>query len=132
MTLEAFPWRGRQMSAVKRLIDKSLQLPRILSIWLSGAGSEQLSTSLPMTVRHLTRSEQLITMLNHLGNGYDASWIEEVAAATTLWRTLLKAHAAQPCTDDEDRLNIKAAGIWEDGCEEAFFDVRVFNPFAAS
>ena len=24
-----------------------------------------------------------------------------------------------------------AAGFWGDGCEEAFFDVRVFNPFAA-
>ena len=35
-------------------------------------------------------------------------------------------------TDDEARLDIKAAGFWGDGCEEAFFDVRVFNPFAAS
>ena len=35
-------------------------------------------------------------------------------------------------TDDEARLDIKAAGFWGDGYEEAFFDVRVFNPFAAS
>ena len=35
-------------------------------------------------------------------------------------------------TDDEARLDIKAAGFWGDECEEAFFDVRVFNPFAAS
>ena len=39
---------------------------------------------------------------------------------------------AEPTTDDEARLDIKAAGFWGDGCEEAFFDVRVFNPFAAS
>ena len=33
---------------------------------------------LPMTVHHLTRSEQLITMLNRLGHGYSASRIVEV------------------------------------------------------
>ena len=35
-------------------------------------------------------------------------------------------------TDQEARLDIKAAGFWGDGAEEAFFDVRVFNPFAPS
>ena len=34
-------------------------------------------------------------------------------------------------TDDETRLDIKARGFW--GREEmAFFDVRIFNPFARS
>ena len=35
-------------------------------------------------------------------------------------------------TDQEARLDIKAAGFWGDGAEEAFFDVRVFNRFAPS
>ena len=36
---------------------------------------------LPMTVQHLTRSEQLVTMLNRLGHGYSASRIEEYETA---------------------------------------------------
>ena len=35
-------------------------------------------------------------------------------------------------TDQEARLDIKANGFWGEGSEEAFFDVRVFNPFASS
>ena len=34
-------------------------------------------------------------------------------------------------TSDEARLNIAARGFWQDG-EMAFFDVKVFNPFAKS
>ncbi len=35
-------------------------------------------------------------------------------------------------TDPEARLDVKAAGFWGGRSEEAFFDVRVFNPFAPS
>ena len=36
---------------------------------------------LPMTVHHLTRSEQLVTMLSRLGHGYSSSRIEEYETA---------------------------------------------------
>ena len=36
---------------------------------------------LPLTVQHLTRSSQLVTMLNRLGHGYSASRIEEYETA---------------------------------------------------
>ena len=34
--------------------------------------------------------------------------------------------------DDEARVDIKAKGFWSQGSQEAFFDVRVFHPFAPS
>ena len=34
-------------------------------------------------------------------------------------------------TEDEARLDISARGFWQDG-QQAFFDVRVFNPFAST
>ena len=36
---------------------------------------------LPLTVQHLTRSTQLVTILNRLGHGYSASKIEEYETA---------------------------------------------------
>lgn len=35
-------------------------------------------------------------------------------------------------TDDDARLDIKASGFWDDRHQDAFFDIRVFNPFASS
>lgn len=36
---------------------------------------------LPLTVQHLTRSSQPVTVLNHLGHGYSGSWIEDYETA---------------------------------------------------
>ena len=35
-------------------------------------------------------------------------------------------------TDDDARLDIKASGFWGDRHQDTFFDIRVFNPFAAN
>ena len=35
-------------------------------------------------------------------------------------------------TEDDSRLDIKASGFWGDCHQDAFFDIRVFNPFASS
>ena len=32
--------------------------------------------------------------------------------------------------DDEARVDIQAKGFWSQGSQQAFFDVRVFDPFA--
>ena len=36
------------------------------------------------------------------------------------------------CTEDEARLDIKASGIWDSRFCRTFFDVKIFNPHAAS
>ena len=65
-----------------------------------------------------------------------ASLISEVCTTTEIERTL------QPLTgerldrqsanaQDEARLDIRCRGFWQFG-EDAFYDIRVFNPFAAS
>ena len=36
------------------------------------------------------------------------------------------------CTEDEARLDIKASGLWDSRFCRTFFDVKIFNPHAAS
>ena len=66
-----------------------------------------------------------------------ASCLQKVGCATTLEPPLQRlsgeVFTRQTTTrDDEARLDVKAVGFWGEGCEEAFFDIRVFNPFASS
>ena len=46
----------------------------------NGKIRKQKHFSLPLTVQHLTRSEQLVSILNRFGHGYSSSRILEVLA----------------------------------------------------
>ena len=66
-----------------------------------------------------------------------ASCLRKIGCDTTVEPQLQRLsgevfHRHTTTTDQEARLDIKSSGFWGEGSEEAFFDVRVFNPFAAS